>query len=560
MRLLAHLVAADVRCHRWLLAAWVAVVAAATALDGVRPLMAARPAADEPLTLLAGLLYLAWVLLRVIVVARVIHTHPVVGHTAFWQTRPIPPLLLMRAKIVLLAGALIAVPVAAEAVLMAVSGVTFGELVRVASETALFATLWTVLLAVPAVLTRTFSRFALACCGVVAAVALYIAIGIMVSSFAPRAEPATPQMSTAIDYTGLFVFITALIVACGGATAAQYRWRRSGRSVAVAVAGVLGAAAVADGWAWPVLRAEPQLPRWATTLSLSLSTNPDSTRTYSMTRNEDPAWKSTVGAIQVAGLAPGWSAETALLEATLEIGGRALTSAQEVFAVPAAADGSTLHRDVVIQRLIGAARLKGEIPPSPPRSQLLVIPEAEFARYQPARGLYRSRHYVQLVRHVAEASLPLHAGATVARGSYHLSVAAVTLAYGNAHVRVRESNASSRLDRRIPRTREFYVVNRRTGEAYGLGQGQPPTGPLPRMFAGVSFSTSSSGTGFTMQVLDLRFPPGWGAPAVERITQEWLADAELVVVTTAREGGLELPLVEQAFRLDEEDMPVPVRR
>jgi len=96
MRLLTHLVAGDVRCHRWLLAAWLAVVAAATILDGVGPLMAPRPAADNPLILLDGLLYFAWVLLRVIVVARIIHTHPVVGSTAFWQTRPSPPMLLMR--------------------------------------------------------------------------------------------------------------------------------------------------------------------------------------------------------------------------------------------------------------------------------------------------------------------------------------------------------------------------------------------------------------------------------------------------------------------------------
>jgi hypothetical protein len=557
MRLLAHLVASDIRCHRWLLACWVAVVVAATVVDGIQPLMAERPSADNPLILLDGLLYLAWVLLRVIVVAQVIHAHPLVGSTAFWQTRPIPPLLLMRAKIVLLASALIALPVGAEAVLMAAWGVTFGDLVPVAAETALFATLWTALLAVPAVLTGTFSRFALACCGVVGALALYIAISITVSSLAPPIEPTVP-LSTAIDYTGLFVFITALIVACASMAAAQYRWRRSGRSVAMVVAGVVAAAAAADWWAWPVLRAEPQLPPW--TSGLSLSTNPDWTRTYSMTRNDDPSWKSTVGAVRVAGLPPGWSAETALLEASVEVDGQTLTSAPAFFQVPAATDGFSLDRHVVIQRLIAASKMIAEVPPSPPNSQLLVIPEAEFARYQPARGRYRSRHYVQLVHHVAEAAVPLRAGAAAAHGSYRLSVASVTMVYGSARVRVRESNATSRLDRRLPRTREFYVVNRRTGDAYGLGQGIPPVGLLPRMFSGVSLGTSPTDTGFSAHVLDLRFPPQWREAAVEPITQAWLADAELVVVTTAREGSVELPLVEPEFRLDEEGEPIPVRR
>jgi hypothetical protein len=562
MSLLRHLIAADIRRHRWLLASWVSIVVASTAVDGLGPLMAQRPAADDPLILLRGLLNIAWVLMRVIVVAQVVHTHPLVGSTAFWPTRPIPPLLLLRAKIVLLGATLVAVPVAAEAVLMAAYGVAPGELVRVAAETALFATLWTALLAVPAVLTRTFSRFTLACCSVLAALALYIAISLTLSSLAPRAEaPPPPQFSTAIDYSGLFVFLIGLIAAGFLAVMTQYRWRRSGRSVAVAAALVVTTLFGSGSWPWPVLRAEPERPPWATPASLSLSLDRNAMRTYSMTRNDDPAWKSTVGAIEIAGLQGGWSAETALIEGTLDVGGRRLESAQDSFPTPAfAPGGSASARDAAIQRLLGAASLAPETPPSPPNSELLVVPAGEFQAVQPATGQYRGRQYVQLVHHTIEATVPLRPGSAIASGSYRLAVVTLALTNGGARVRVRESNATSRLDRRMPRQREFFVVNRRSGDAYALGQGAPPMGLLPRMLDGVSLGQSPGGAGFVAQVLDLGFPAGWQARANAPITQEWLAGADLVAVATTREGGLELPLVAPDFRLDEADSPWPLPR
>ena len=227
MTLFTHLVAADVRRHRWLLAAWLAIVAAATLVDGTRPLLAAQPSADNPLILIDGLLGIAWVLLRVLVVVQVIHTHAVVGSTAFWLTRPIPPLLLVRAKAFLLVSALVVVPVAAEAVLMAAYGVRVGEMLRVAAETAVFATLWVALLAAPAALTRSFSRFTVVSCGLLAAVALYVAIGVTVSSMAPPSEAAEPQTWGAVDYSGLFVFLVGLTAACVVVVVTQYRWRRT---------------------------------------------------------------------------------------------------------------------------------------------------------------------------------------------------------------------------------------------------------------------------------------------------------------------------------------------
>ena len=313
------------------------------------------------------------------------------------------------------------------------------------------------------------------------------------------------------------------------------------RSVFAAVTGVVLVAFVAGAWPWPVLRAELELPAWAAGPSLRLSVDRAAARTSPMTRNDDPGWRNTVAPITVDGLAPGWSAETALLGATLQIGDRTLTSVPAPFPTPAAAGAARLARSVVIERLVDAGRLVAQFPPTPPANQLLILRDAELGNDQTASGRYHGRHYVRLVHHTVEVMVPLRPGARAASGSYHLAVATVMVGGGGVQIRVRQSDATSRFDRRTPREREFFVVNRRTGVAYGLGQGQSPVGLLPRMFNGVSVGGGDS-AGFDAQILDLRFPPEWQGAADEPISRDWLERAELVVVTSSREGGIELTL------------------
>ena len=156
MRLLAHLVSADVRRHRWVICLWLLVLVASTVVQGVRPALAAEPATANTVALLSGLLTIVRVLLRILLTAQIIQTHPLVGSDAFWLTRPIPPLMLLQAKAIVLTIFMVVAPVAAEIVSMVSYGVPPGQIVRVALDSALSAAMWVALLATAAALTPTF--------------------------------------------------------------------------------------------------------------------------------------------------------------------------------------------------------------------------------------------------------------------------------------------------------------------------------------------------------------------------------------------------------------------
>ena len=102
MKLVAHLVRADVRRFRLLLAAWVLIEVLSTVFTGVRPVLDADPrtmtAVESP-----GNRAVPDAMARDDrLLALVVQTHPLVGSDAFWMTRPIPPRALLASKILLL--------------------------------------------------------------------------------------------------------------------------------------------------------------------------------------------------------------------------------------------------------------------------------------------------------------------------------------------------------------------------------------------------------------------------------------------------------------------------
>jgi hypothetical protein len=119
MKLLAHLVAADVRRVRLPIAAWAAVAIAGMVLQAVLPSFDPFPDRLRALGLTATLLTFADYLLILALVASVVQAHSLVGSTAFWMTRPIRRDVLLASKLVLLTSLLVGVRVAGEVVHMA---------------------------------------------------------------------------------------------------------------------------------------------------------------------------------------------------------------------------------------------------------------------------------------------------------------------------------------------------------------------------------------------------------------------------------------------------------
>ena len=81
-----------------MLPSWLLLVAASAALEGAWPAMAVAMAARQTVGIGGNLLALAEVLFSVVFIALVVQEHPLVGTTAFWMTRPIPPRALLASK------------------------------------------------------------------------------------------------------------------------------------------------------------------------------------------------------------------------------------------------------------------------------------------------------------------------------------------------------------------------------------------------------------------------------------------------------------------------------
>ena len=101
MTLVLHLIRWDIRRFQILLPLWLLLVAASAALEGAWPAMAVAMAARQTVGITGNLLAVAEVLFSVVFIALVVQEHPLVGTTAFWMTRPMPPRALLASKAIL---------------------------------------------------------------------------------------------------------------------------------------------------------------------------------------------------------------------------------------------------------------------------------------------------------------------------------------------------------------------------------------------------------------------------------------------------------------------------
>ena len=552
MSVLTHLIAADVRRHRLLLAAWLVMIVATAIVDGALPVLS-TDALARTVGILGSLLTLTQTLLLVVLIPAVVQTHPLVGSDAFWMTRPIPPDTLLVSKAVLLGIVTIAAPTAVEAVFMAAYSVPAGQIASVAAQTALYQTFWVVLLMTAAALTPNLTRFALVCGGALAALALLLAVEVAMLMTRMSDLPAAGGGGDTGEPTAGFV-LTVLVVVVGLATlVVQFRSRSRLRSVPVGATGLLLAFAIESIWPWPVLRPPIEVPSWAhadSALHLSASAESVPIKEEMSPFSQRSVWRSARARVRLAGIEPNWSADARVLHAGLELqGGTRLDSNFSGIPVPAQFEESEeppMRR--VFRQLLGVERLADSGPPHGEPAFVFYLRDADFRRVAPATGSYRGVFEVKLTLHELEATLPLQRGATHQNGAYRLVVSGVERASTSVSILARESDATSIFDRRPTPELSLYLRNRHKSEAVAgsasdFDQGAFLSGFLP-------FHAGRQTSGFRARSVLIRFPPGYGDDQESlSIDDEWLEGAELVVVRTIRQGSVER-------RLDIMDFPL----
>ena len=549
MKLVAHLVRADVRRFRLLLAAWVLIEVLSTVFTGVRPVLDADPRTMTAVGLLGTVLFLTRWLGMIAIVALVVQTHPLVGSDAFWMTRPIPPRALLASKVLLLGTTFIAVPALCEAVLMTACLVPVGELVLVSLQTLLFQSLWLALVMALSALTRNLARFALLAGGLLASLVLVISVMLAVAMRSISDGPqlgvvaSRPVSSPTADVVSLLLLITALVVAL----AVQYRTRSTRLSVSAGVAGV--AIVIVVAWMWPWHPRPLPVPEWASR-ETSLRLVAESSKGEFDSEHWSP-WGRSEGSrigrarLRLSGIEEGWLATVRLADGSVHFDdGVTLATAGNGFQEPipfeSVADSPTL---VVMRNILAVERVSA----GPQRNVLevgvpaIVLRPADFTKYSAASGTYRGRFLVDLDRVEIAAALPLQPGAEFRDRRRRILIDQVIPQTESATIRVRQFTAATMFDSAPLPQLSFYLRNRGAAEAVTGSAGgtmHMSTGMALPFMLGLGVSSAESGTGFNAMAEYITFPGYNPKEDAVTISPDWLSHAELVVVNTVQWGSV----------------------
>ncbi len=258
-RLLTHLMHKDWR-HLWYWAVlcWAGVLFRWVLADGAlfySGLLDFSSRNSGPLA--ATLFVMTWVL-PVVALASLFHRDPVLGTTAFWLTRPIPPLAQLAAKLLLYLAAVIIPCVALEVAPLAFIGIRMGvcDYLWVVTGVSLCYA-WFLAAALPAALTRSLGGFVLLCSTAVLG-------GLLLWSQFDAWWPAPPAASFAAQqlWVTRSIVCIGLIVAGGfGILALLYRTRSRRRTVAATAALFILTFVIARAWSANLMGFADPLPK-----------------------------------------------------------------------------------------------------------------------------------------------------------------------------------------------------------------------------------------------------------------------------------------------------------
>ena len=562
MTLLRHLLAADVRRLRLLLAVLVLLTLGGCALAIAQPL-AATGRWMASLGAASTLAWIAKLMVTLLTVALIVQGHALVGSDAFWMTRPIPPLALLVSKALLLAIPIAALPAACELVLMSLYDVPGRQMALVLLQTVMFQVLWLTLLMCAASVTRHVAGFGAVAGAAVVAMAVFV---LMLPLFLLDEDASEGMVFLSVGVSmpepggGNDILFVVLTIAAGVALlTVQYLTRSRWRSLLTGAAALALAWTVAWLWPWPMFAKEIQVPPWTSRPDALVLSGEPTTASF----DDEPGWGARRwrfgrARLQLDGVEPGWTATARVIASTLtledgtRLQGRGFLYGEQV---PIEAGEAVQHRSVM-RRVLDVERIAAFGQPGQKGLVALVLPAADVQSHTGASGRYEGSFVLDLQRVEVAATLPLRAGARHQEDAALFQVDEVRRAVGLV-LRIRRSNARTAFEGRPQRAYSYYFRNRGRREAVMAAVRNPAQESILLPFAAASHVSVDSPSGFAaVQELVMPEQPGrWQmdpsqppAQTVE-VSNEWLADAELMIVRTTESGSVSRALRMEGVRI-----------
>jgi hypothetical protein len=564
MRHVMHLMAADVRRCRWPLLLWIGLAATGAASEAAL-WRAVTPSAGQTAAYALTLFWLAGSLLSVALVPLVVQGDPAVGGRAFWMTRPIHPVSLAVAKIVLLASLLVGLPIVLEAAAMTAHAVPPREIGLVALDMALLRGMVLAMLLTVAALTPTMTRFVVWCVAMLVAASLLAPIGVT-AAFSLRDSAVAVGLLSLVgtgpaDPLGAArTIVAALAIAAAGVLAVVLQYRRRSARVTFGILGAGAAAALlaAVAWPWPTFQRDLRAPDWARDPSaLRLVTADGVAWHHTPSRSQDaPAPLLARARLRAPHVPDGWIVAARLASASVDPVDQPAVVSRRHHGVSMVAANAGAREDMALRQVLDVDRLAAGLfgagtsvlfaAPAP----LPTAPSQRLGRYHGVFDLTLSHLEVA-------ATLPLERGSSFQEGGYRLIVDDVELHERAVRLDSRTTSVRSLFAAGPGPRYEVFLRNRARREAVrGREQGRLAHVIVPGV--GI-WSVGGDSTGFSRVRARFVFPAynplasaGIVSGGIVVVDEDWLEEAEIVIVRY-RPGGA----VEGTLTIDE--FPLPAR-
>jgi hypothetical protein len=552
MNTVLHIIKKDIRHLRWALPVWALIITMHVALSIAQPSLEMQ---GNVMSIVFGqmmsLVSLVQLVVMVLIVSWLVHEDPAADRDAFWLTRPIPAAQLAGAKLILAGALLIALPLAGEAVTMAVFRMPAYDMWRAAPAILLNQATWTVALVAAAAMAPSITRYILI---LVAAAAAYVlltsaTIAGMLLFADVRQSPPRPEL---IDPIPGIIVAAVMAGTSVWVVFFQYRQRRLRTAAAAATVGLVMTMAVP--WIWPsrLSQAPDSDPgAWAhdeqRTAAMFRSDPPKVSDEISFTQRRETR-KQVAIPVQLAGLPDDMYVEAVQAHSRLVVGGTALDSTQtELVNLRRKASTDTPHDATsALRSSLGNPLLLGweaqetyELWPA-----VLTITDDEFARFGRTTGRLTSTLDFYVARSTVDGSFPLSPGVRMQDDTRRIEIARLERRVDGCTVRLREISVYPLIRRQGYHNETFVLRNAARGEVVRgdvqyMEQGS--TSPLSFLLAVAmgpgSYGGGAAGTGFGVRSYAYRFPgvdrSAAGGPAID---DAWLSGAELVRVRTVLAG------------------------
>jgi hypothetical protein len=546
MRLLGHLIAADLRRFRSTLAAWAGLILIMGVVTAVIPSVARNDALWVWLGFASSLLDLAYGLFFAGLVASVVQAHSLVGTTAFWFARPIPPRTLMLSKALVLLLVVVALPAIVDVALMTRHRVPAGVMLLVVSQAALAQGLVIAVLMAVAALTANLTRFAVVCIGIVVSAGLLTSIWftVMITRERPMARGfdiiqgggPVPVAMRLVDWTPHVIAALLVIAACAALLRQQYATRSRRRSAVTGIIGLCLAAVTTSLLPWRVLVPRQTVPEWATRASaLTLSVEVASAR-FNGSRRQPESWAVADAEAGLAGVPASWYATARLHSATLDVAGKPrMVSPAYGYAV---ALNDPQDRESPLTRVLGDALGVGDVnsygATNLSRLFLMLSRQADLDARRGIAATYTGDFIVDLTRLESAGTLSLDGGVFQDR-DFRIIVDPRDPPGGDSgfELNARVSRSRSMFDRRPPTEYLYFLRNRTRDQAIsGFSNSAPEINPMR------SLPIAWLRSPFAVRAATLRFDVPRDRANPRTADQGWLAGAELVIVRATAVGSV----------------------